>query len=348
MRRLIIISVVIAVIILNCAVALADNNSCDYTMGEIKQLLEPYLIEEKIEMGDYEGLYLFAIEVLLGDSEHPIEESRFYDLIKEFLVQFKLSYEDYLLCVAALDCGESGLDLINDILTTNDCVLYNSISGEISFGLTDNFMRTTISDIIKYNKEKGISTSQIQNSTMRASAAYSGSAAANYAKRYALNYNSATYPFYSAIAGGDCTNFVSQCLFAGGIPKVGSKTIEGVYSSTTQWYCICTYDPGYQSGNGREYALSTSWIRATDFNTYMTSIARAKTIKTNTTSLYNSCAVGDVVQLLSSAGSPYHTVIISEKTSAGASYCGHTNDTDGSPISKLFEKASQVAFFDFT
>lgn len=40
--------------------------------------------------------------------------------------------------------------------------------------------------------------------------------AAAYARTYALSYNTSAYPDMSAL-GGDCTNFVSQCMFAGGI-----------------------------------------------------------------------------------------------------------------------------------
>lgn len=48
---------------------------------------------------------------------------------------------------------------------------------------------------------------------------YDRYAAASYAKAYALNPNP-TYKFFYEIGevGGDCTNFVSQCLHAGGIP----------------------------------------------------------------------------------------------------------------------------------
>ena len=44
--------------------------------------------------------------------------------------------------------------------------------------------------------------------------AYDGKKASNYAKTYYHNYNRAFYNYNDA--GGDCTNFVSQCLQAGG------------------------------------------------------------------------------------------------------------------------------------
>ena len=55
------------------------------------------------------------------------------------------------------------------------------------------------------------------SSPLSASAAsgYSGAAAAAYADAYWQNYNPAWPSF--ANSGGDCTNFVSQVLYAGGI-----------------------------------------------------------------------------------------------------------------------------------
>lgn len=49
---------------------------------------------------------------------------------------------------------------------------------------------------------------------------YNGRAAANYAVKYALVPNK-SYKYFQSINenGGDCTNFVSQCLRAGGAPQ---------------------------------------------------------------------------------------------------------------------------------
>ncbi len=48
--------------------------------------------------------------------------------------------------------------------------------------------------------------------------AYNGTAAKNYADNYALSPNSGVYPVFSE----DCTNFISQALFAGGYSMVGN------------------------------------------------------------------------------------------------------------------------------
>ncbi len=65
---------------------------------------------------------------------------------------------------------------------------------------------------------------------------YDSDAAVRYADQYALNYNS-KWPNFNSV-GGDCANFVSQCLYAGGLPMDSS------------WYC-------YSNNNYKNWASST-------------------------------------------------------------------------------------------
>ena len=60
----------------------------------------------------------------------------------------------------------------------------------------------------------------IPMSASAASYSYNPSAAASYAIKYAYNYNT-NYTSYKG-KGGDCANFVSQCLYNGGIAKTSS------------------------------------------------------------------------------------------------------------------------------
>ena len=68
---------------------------------------------------------------------------------------------------------------------------------------------------------------------------YGTSKAIDYARKYAIIPNIKTYKYYPS---GDCANFVSQCLFAGGIPMVRKH-----------WYC-------YQKNKYR----SNSWTIVAD------------------------------------------------------------------------------------
>ena len=101
----------------------------------------------------------------------------------------------------------------------------------------------------------------------------------------------------------------------------GSSVNVGIHDSTTNWYCIYINTILWV----RRYAVTTSWIRVSDFNAYFSSIG-TKTTKTTISALVSSCAVGDPVQLADkTTGTAYHTIIISEKDSSTAYFCGHTN-----------------------
>jgi Putative amidase domain len=84
--------------------------------------------------------------------------------------------------------------------------------------------------------------------------AYNGAAAAVYADTYWQTYNTAWPSF--ATSGGDCTNFVSQALYAGGINMRTSPT----YSGDAAWYMV-------KKRNRWSYAAS--WVNAEQQSTFM-------------------------------------------------------------------------------
>jgi Putative amidase domain len=86
--------------------------------------------------------------------------------------------------------------------------------------------------------------------TSAAASAYSGAAAAAYADTYWQNYNPAWPSF--ANKGGDCTNFVSQALYAGGLAMRTSPP----YSGNAAWYMLQT--------KGHRWSYALPWINAQD------------------------------------------------------------------------------------
>lgn len=150
-----------------------------------------------------------------------------------------------------------------------------------------------------------------------------------------------TYPHYSA----DCANFVSQCVYWGGLSMNGSSVNVGIHDSTTNWYCIYINTILWV----RRYAVTTSWIRVSDFNAYFSSIG-TKTTKTTISALVSSCAVGDPVQLADkTTGTAYHTIIISEKDSSTAYFCGHTNSRNNVNVyDYLNQNQDKFILFDIT
>jgi hypothetical protein len=83
---------------------------------------------------------------------------------------------------------------------------------------------------------------------------YNGANAAAYADTYWSNYNP-QYPSF-ANSGGDCTNFVSQALYAGGLTMRPSPP----YSGNASWFMV---------PNGKQWSYSLSWINAQDSSIFL-------------------------------------------------------------------------------
>jgi len=99
------------------------------------------------------------------------------------------------------------------------------------------------------------------------SSGYNGAAAATYADQYWSTYNP-QWPSY-ATSGGDCTNFVSQALYAGGI----AMRTNPPYSGTAVWYML---------GAPANPNPSASWINANDNSTFLGAALPATKIGTYT------------------------------------------------------------------
>lgn len=115
---------------------------------------------------------------------------------------------------------------------------------------------------------------------------YNRIAARDYAYKYWSSYNPA-YTSYKG-NGGDCANFVSQCLHAGGIP------------TDTTWK-----------------ADSVSWIRASAVPSYMMNKGYA------TKTSYTNATAGSFAYTSSGAG---HAVLVTINDGAKIAYTAHTTD----------------------
>ncbi|MFA5676104.1 MAG: amidase domain-containing protein [Christensenellales bacterium] len=116
--------------------------------------------------------------------------------------------------------------------------------------------------------------------------AYDRAVAVSYARRWALARNPKYYDF--SRIGGDCTNFVSQCLYAG----------SGVmnYKPTFGWY--------YTSVNNR----APSWTGVPFLYNFLTREAGAGPIGAQVS--IENAQPGDVSQFADAAGLYYHSQFI--------------------------------------
>jgi hypothetical protein len=113
-----------------------------------------------------------------------------------------------------------------------------------------------------------------------ASATYNRSLTVAYAERYALSYNTSSYPDMSTISGSDCANFVSQALFAGGHPQRGNREIAPGFpyaaTSTPYWYLFI-----YKGADDRKiWMYNAGWVRAKDLYNFERGSGRGSTLAT--------------------------------------------------------------------
>jgi hypothetical protein len=161
---------------------------------------------------------------------------------------------------------------------------------------------------------------------------YSYSDAVFYAEKYYKNYNS-NYSDWNS-AGGDCANFISQCLYAGGKSMAGTPGTKVAAENFANWFSKGT------TQNVKN--VSSTWRGADAFRNYWQSNATSyKKFTSVDNSSFSYGYNGDAVSLLNSNGRAYHTMIIVGYSSPDFILAAHTGSTKSA---KLSEKASSNGF----
>lgn len=162
------------------------------------------------------------------------------------------------------------------------------------------------------------------------------SAVVQYAYQYWQNYNPNYRRFDGNGQGGDCTNFVSQAMRAGGWTFTNGldwrSTREWWYNAVTQTY---------------------TWVNVDYFYTFLRYANRGNTVLTfianfsPTGSFFNPLATGDLLQfdIAPPNGSYDHNMIITSKDSRGYIYLTyHTTNTRDRPILDLMYATPNYAY----
>lgn len=144
---------------------------------------------------------------------------------------------------------------------------------------------------------------------MLVSMEYNRERALEYAQRWAFDRNP-LFENYAGI-GGDCTNFVSQCIYA------GSCVMN--YTPVFGWY--------YISGNNR----TASWTGVDFFYNFITSNESVGPYGEETDEA--GLNVGDVIQLADEMGDYYHTLIITGSEGGEYLVAAHSVDSFDRPLS---------------
>ena len=138
---------------------------------------------------------------------------------------------------------------------------------------------------------------------------YDRTAAVAYARRWAFGRNPAYYNFNNI--GGDCTNFASQCIYAG----------AGVmnYTPTFGWY--------YVSVNNR----SPSWTGVEYLYNFLVNNDGAGPFAEQVT--LDKVESGDIIQLGTATGDFYHSPVVVSVANGQILVAAHTYDALNRPLS---------------
>lgn len=143
---------------------------------------------------------------------------------------------------------------------------------------------------------------------MLVSKTYERERAVEYARRWAFDRNP-LFESYNGI-GGDCTNFVSQCVYA------GSCVMN--YTRDFGWYYISPVN------------RAPAWTGVEFFYNFMTSNNGVGPYASETNP--GGLELGDVIQLGSEDGDYYHTLIVVGFNEDGYLVAAHSNDALDRPL----------------
>ncbi|MCH5147194.1 MAG: amidase domain-containing protein [Clostridiales bacterium] len=149
--------------------------------------------------------------------------------------------------------------------------------------------------------------------------AYNRENAVAYAKKWAFGRNPAYYNFN--LIGGDCTNFASQCIYA------GAEVMN--FTPVTGWY--------YRSVNDR----SPSWTGVEYLYNFLTANEGVGPFAKEAP--LSELEPGDIVQLGTSTGDYYHSPVVVAIRNGMIFVAAHTNDAFNRPLSSYnFAKARGI------
>ncbi len=150
---------------------------------------------------------------------------------------------------------------------------------------------------------------------------YDRERAVSYARRWALGRNPLFYDFMGI--GGDCTNFISQCLYA------GSCAMD--FAGDLGWYYISPDDRA-PAWSGVKYL----------FNYLTRSVGTPGPVGEEAS--IDLLRPGDLVQLGRADGSFYHTLIITGYSRGTYLVCAHSYDALDRPLrSYSFERLRGIS-----
>lgn len=158
---------------------------------------------------------------------------------------------------------------------------------------------------------------------------YNRELSVEYALKYALKPNPIFRYFYSENdSGGDCTNFISQCLLAGGA--------EMMYDINPWWY------KRNNSGASTYHSWSFSWSIASSlyWNIMINTKDSLKGVKAKEERKAESLLPGDIIFYENFQNKIFHSAIVTDFSRGSPLISQHTQDLKNVPYLKPYSVKS--------
>lgn len=279
------------------------------TVKETETALLNYLNskEEKIQIGTPEYTE-YLVELLMFENDESLKALPQYENIKIYASEY-LTQIDNPNATVSKD-GRMQLNKAEEAKTIAD------IKEEAKAETMEAMAETSV---------------ELPSAEASATSGYSDSKAVAYAKKWATSQN----PLYKNHYNVDCTNFVSQCVKAGGKSMKKPSTIPtGINETTKYWYSV-RYDDCRTNNIIYRWKESTSFIRVTDFFTYWKNKGISTAYYSTKKAAQNGAVIGDVVQLKNGDGRWFHSIIITGGSKGNRTFCAHSDSYKDKPVSKI-------------
>ncbi len=324
------------------------------------ELYEKDLVDRIIVSGDVEETtpmtkYLMANGVLKDDiasDEHGVDtyetlariqekygEQTYYFCTQELYVNRaaylmeKLGVDGLVVCVDAMYYSEAGKSMLREYFAATKAVIDPIIYGG---NPKKSIVERDFIDVPQYEKDSHVvHASELERPEdyhvvdVNPTDSYDVEKAVEYATTYALEHNP-EYPVFEQ----NCTNFVSQCLVAGGIAMQGEgETSEdkryAIGNGKQEWYSSRTEQMG--KDGFFHYSTTSNFINTNAFIEYFTEEKGYEfTIYNNDYQGKRTClsemASGDVLIFFGEDGEVVHVGLVTGIGESNAYYCSNTND----------------------
>lgn len=295
----------------------------DYTLGEVRDILQEYFIENNIDISpNTEEYYTYLLKQQIEGSDENLKTHPDYNLIITYGSVYRYKYSK----------------IIQDNYTiTMIGEIFNKTIGDIKSEIIQDQLQIQN----EYNSlPQGIISNRI--------AGYNATNAVAYARKWANDYN-VQYGYMpgnwldSLIGvGADCTNFASQCLVAGGLPMV----VRPNYSSQPARTIDTNGSYWYSKDNGQR--VSASFVRINAFYPYWNTKVQTYSTQSKET-MKSLVSPGDVVLLVdSSTDSLSHAIIITYKSGNTVKYSAHSWSRLDVDVNTIDDNTNDYKIIDFT